>query len=50
MDIINTIPEDWQIKDDDKYALHEYLVDRLNRISQVLPVLKQSLPYWKGGI
>jgi hypothetical protein len=48
-DIILNIPEEWNVTLDEKHALHEYLVDRLNRIENVLPQLKHVLPYWKGG-
>lgn len=48
--IINSVPEEWQITDHEKNVLKEYLFDRLNRIEEVLPLLKPHLPYWKGGI
>lgn len=47
--IINTIPLQWGISDAEKYALHEYLCDRLHRIEEALPVIKPNLPFWKGG-
>jgi hypothetical protein len=47
--IINNIPSEWHITPEEKEALLEYLSDRLNRIEQVLPCIKPTLPYWKGG-
>lgn len=48
-DIIYNIPEEWDVTQDQKEKLHEYLVDRLHRIEEALPILKPGLPYWKGG-
>ncbi|MFC4768693.1 HipA family kinase [Effusibacillus consociatus] len=47
--IIKSVPEEWNVSEEDKIALHSYLWNRLNRIEQVLPLLKPVLPYWKGG-
>jgi hypothetical protein len=48
--IIDRIPEEWNVNNDEKAALHEYLLDRHNRIEEVLPIIKPHLPFWKGGI
>jgi hypothetical protein len=48
--IIDSIPQEWQITPEEKSVLLEYLIDRLNRIEEVLPVLKPHLPFWKGGL
>lgn len=47
--IINNIPAEWEITNDEKNALINYLVDRKNRIEEVLPLLKPYMPRWKGG-
>ena len=47
--IINSVPAQWGVNDEEKHVLHEYLIDRRNRIEQVLPLLRQYLPRWKGG-
>jgi hypothetical protein len=49
-DIISNVPQDWQVSHEDRIALLEYLLDRKNRIKELLPKLKPLLPYWKGGI
>lgn len=48
--IIDTIPDEWLVKEDEKHALHRYLCDRLKRMDEALETLKPILPYWKGGI
>lgn len=47
--IINSTPEEWELSDEEKAVLLEYLVDRLYRMDEVLEKLKPHLPYWKGG-
>lgn len=47
--IIDSIPDQWEVCEEDKIALHSYLWNRLNRIEEVLPLLKPVLPFWKGG-
>lgn len=49
MHIINSVPEEWGLKEEEGIVLHEYLYDRLSRIEEALHVLKPHLPYWKGG-
>lgn len=48
--IINEIPNEWQVSDVEKAALYEYIMDRVHRIEEALPVLKPVFPYWKGGV
>jgi hypothetical protein len=48
-DIISNIPDEWEICQDDKDSLQEYLCDRLNRVNELLDSLSKVLPYWKGG-
>lgn len=48
--IINSVPSEWMLLEEDKIALHEYLVDRKERIEEVLPLLKPHMPNWKGGV
>ena len=48
--IIDSVPKEWGILDGEKDALQRYLLDRLRRIEQVLPILKPLFPYWKGGM
>lgn len=47
--IINSVPDEWSVNEDEKIALTEYLIDRRNRIEQVPPLMRSNLPYWKGG-
>lgn len=48
-DIIDRVPDEWGITNEEKEILHLYLLDRLERIDEVLPILKPLFPYWKGG-
>ena len=48
-DIINNVPDEWEIDLSEKIALKAYLLDRLRRIGDVLPVLRPFYPFWKGG-
>lgn len=47
--IISKIPEEWLITEGEKEALFLYLQDRRNQIDVLPSLLKNSLPYWKGG-
>lgn len=48
-DIINSIPYEWEVLPSEKDALKKYLLDRLHRIGDILPILKPFYPFWKGG-
>jgi hypothetical protein len=48
--IINTVPEEWELSMPEKHALIDYLIDRQTRIHEVLPLLAPVLPRWKGGL
>lgn len=47
--IINGVPEEWLVSIEEKELLHQYLCDRKKRIEEVLPLLRNQLPRWKGG-
>ncbi len=49
-DIINSIPDEWEVNEEEKKVLHEYLLDRISRIEEVFPIIKPHLPFWKGGV
>lgn len=38
--IIDEIPSDWQIKETEKLALINFLMDRINRIDEICNLLK----------
>ncbi|WCT56902.1 hypothetical protein PQ456_05090 [Paenibacillus kyungheensis] len=48
--IINSVPNEWLLSPDDKLSLNNYLCDRKERIEETLPLLKNNLPSWKGGL
>lgn len=50
VDIIESIPEEWDVTKNERIVLSEYIMDRLERIEEALPILKENLPNWKGGI
>lgn len=47
--IINSVPDQWLVTEEEKELLFKYLYDRKNRIEDVLPLLRNYLPRWKGG-
>jgi hypothetical protein len=47
--IINGVPDEWGMSPEEKEILHLYLLDRKNRIEEVLPLMRTILPRWKGG-
>lgn len=47
--IISSIPDEWNVPEEDRVVLHSYLWKRLCNIEKVLLLLKPVLPYWKGG-
>lgn len=49
-EIMNNIPQSWNISEDEKEMLKRYLMDRIERVDEILDCLKPVLPYWKGGI
>lgn len=48
--IIKSVPEEWELHEEEQLSLHSYLVDRKDRIKDALPLLKPYMPYWKGGV
>lgn len=48
--IMNKIPESWNISNEEKKSLIGYLLDRVERVDDILTCLKPVLPNWKGGI
>lgn len=44
------LPDEWNCSKIEQEVLLEYLMDRLIRIDDLLPILKPYLPFWKGGI
>jgi len=48
--IIDEVPLEWGLTYDEKKTLHNFLCERLGRITDALPVLSSVLPYWKGGV
>jgi len=49
MDIMYEIPNSWDISNEEKEVLTEYLMDRIKRRGEILDYLKPVLPNWKGG-
>lgn len=47
--IICSTPEEWGCTQTEQKVLCEYILDRKERIEEVLPKLQEVLPYWKGG-
>lgn len=47
--IINNVPEEWLLNDEEKESLLSYLLDRKDRINETLPLLQPYIPRWKGG-
>jgi hypothetical protein len=47
--IISNIPDEWDVSELDKRALHNYIIDRKERIHEVLTLMQPMLPRWKGG-
>lgn len=49
-DIMNNIPQSWNINTKEEVVLVEYLLDRISRVDEILYCLKPVLPNWKGGV
>lgn len=47
--IMNKIPQTWNINNNEKVALVDYLSDRIERVDEILTSIKPFLPKWKGG-
>lgn len=43
------IPEEWELSFDDKLALKSFISHRLDNIDDILLLLKDQCPNWKGG-
>lgn len=47
--IMYKIPSTWNINNNEKAVLVDYLLDRIERVDEILTNLKPFLPKWKGG-
>lgn len=48
--IMNNIPQSWSVTDEEKKMLVKYLMDRIERVDEILYCIQPQLPRWKGGI
>ncbi|RKQ34265.1 HipA family kinase [Oceanobacillus halophilus] len=49
-EIMDNIPQSWNINENEKDVLVNYLMDRINRVEEILECLHLLLPKWKGGV
>lgn len=46
--ILDEVPDEWSLSNDDSAALAEFLIFRCGSMEALLAQLKRYLPYWKG--